>query len=82
LKARGIGAIISEIKKSDIDIIEDISVFDVYSGKPIEEGKKSLSIRITYRSHEQTLEDGPVNSLHQSITQRLLSAFNAALPAE
>jgi phenylalanyl-tRNA synthetase beta chain len=74
------GAVVREIEDSGVDIIEDTFIFDVYSGKPIAEGKKSLSIRITYRSHEATLEDGPVSAIHQKITQRLLAAFNAGLP--
>ena len=74
------GAVVKEIEASNVDIIEDITVFDVYKGKPIADGKKSVSIRITYRSHEQTLEDGPVNALHLEITEKLLSVFNAGLP--
>ena len=74
------GAVVKEIEASNVDIIEDITVFDVYKGKPIADGKKSISIRITYRSHEQTLEDGPVNALHLEITEKLLSVFNAGLP--
>jgi phenylalanyl-tRNA synthetase beta chain len=38
-------------------LIEHVSVFDVYCGKPIPEDKKSISLRITYRSQEQTLLD-------------------------
>ncbi|MFO8113028.1 MAG: phenylalanine--tRNA ligase subunit beta [Desulfosalsimonadaceae bacterium] len=72
--------VVRTIDALQVGIIEDITIFDVYRGKPIEEGKKSLSIRITYRSHEQTLEDGPVNALHQEITEKLLSAFDAGLP--
>lgn len=72
--------VVRKIEALQVDIIEDITIFDVYRGKPIEEGKKSLSIRITYRSHEQTLEDAPVNTLHQKITEELLSAFDAGLP--
>lgn len=72
--------VVRKIEARQVDIIEDITIFDVYRGKPIEEGKKSLSIRITYRSHEQTLEDAPVNRLHQEITEELLAAFDAGLP--
>lgn len=74
------GEVIRQIDRLHVDLIEDISVFDVYRGKPIEAGKKSLSIRLTYRSHEQTLEDGPVNALHQDITEKLLAKFDATLP--
>ena len=79
-KAVEAGVIIRAIEEFNIDIIEDIFIFDVYSGEPIEKGKKSLSIRLTYRSHTQTLEDGPVNALHQEVTEKILHAFNAGVP--
>lgn len=74
------GDIVQKIREMNVDIIENIMVFDVYSGKPIESGKKSLSIRITYRSHDKTLEEEPVSALHQEITENLISEFGAALP--
>ena len=74
------GDIVKKIREMNVDIIENILVFDVYSGKPIEAGKKSLSIRITYRSHDKTLEEEPVSTLHQEITERLITEFGADLP--
>lgn len=38
-------------------ILESITLFDVYQGKQIEEGKKSVSYSITMRSHDATLTD-------------------------
>jgi phenylalanyl-tRNA synthetase beta chain len=55
-------------------------IFDVYTGEPIETGQKSVSIRITYRSAEGTLEDRAINNLHTSISGQLIAAFDAALP--
>ena len=74
------GDIVQKIGEMNLDIIEEVLVFDVYSGKPIETGKKSLSIRITYRSHDKTLEEEPVSALHQEITEKLITQFDAALP--
>ncbi|MCF8026253.1 MAG: phenylalanine--tRNA ligase subunit beta [Desulfobacteraceae bacterium] len=75
------GQIIDHVKATDTDLIENVFMFDVYSGKPIAEGKKSISLRIVYRSFDRTLEDARVNEIHQRITDDLLSAFDAALPA-
>jgi phenylalanyl-tRNA synthetase beta chain len=61
-------------------LLERVHLFDVFDGKPIPTGKKSISFRITYRSHEQTLEDEAVNRLHEKITEDLLRAFDADLP--
>jgi phenylalanyl-tRNA synthetase beta chain len=62
-------------------LIEDLHLFDVFIGDPIPDGKKSLSIRIVYRSAERTLDDESVNEIHRQITHRLVTEFDAALPA-
>jgi phenylalanyl-tRNA synthetase beta chain len=61
--------------------VEHVVLFDVYTGKPIPDGRKSISIRLTYRSPEGTLEDDRVNQLHQRISERIIKDFNASLPA-
>ncbi len=69
------------IEKLDEELVESVTIFDVYKGKPIQTGKKSVSIRITYRSGQETLEDNSVNDLHTSISGQLIAAFKASLPA-
>lgn len=69
------------VRKAETDLLENVFLFDVYSGEPIPAGKKSLSLRIIYRSSSQTLEDVHINELHRQITQSLLSAFDATLPS-
>jgi phenylalanyl-tRNA synthetase beta chain len=69
------------VEKLDEHLAESVTIFDVYTGAPIETGKKSVSIRITYRSSGETLEDNAVNDLHTSISGQLISAFDASLPA-
>jgi phenylalanyl-tRNA synthetase beta chain len=62
------------------ELVEHLHLFDVFEGAPIAEGKKSVSFRVTYRSSIKTLEDQDVNELHKSITDKLLTAFEATLP--
>ncbi len=45
------------IKKAVGEILEKITLFDVYKGKQIEDGKKSVSYSISMRSHDGTLTD-------------------------
>jgi len=75
------GDIIHQARTLQVELVEDITVFDLYRGAPIPDGKKSISIRIIYRSHEETLEDERINALHQKITAHLLKTFDAVLPA-
>ena len=61
-------------------LAEGFNLIDVFEGDPIPPNKKSISIRVTYRSPDKTLEDEDVHDLHKSITDRLVKAFDATLP--
>jgi len=74
------GDIMEKIKLFQEKLMEDICVLDVYSGKPIPVGKKSISLRIVYRSFTETLSDQQVNLVHQQLTDRIIQKFNATLP--
>jgi phenylalanyl-tRNA synthetase beta chain len=73
--------IISTALKQSPELVKDISLLSVFEGKPIARGHKSVSLRVTYRSAQKTLEDEDVTSIHQSIADRLVKTFNARLPA-
>jgi len=75
------GELISNIEARNEKLVEHILLFDIYEGKPVPEGKKSVSLRITYRSQDRTLEDDFVNTLHKEISGKLIKAFDAAVPA-
>ncbi|MEJ2201276.1 MAG: phenylalanine--tRNA ligase subunit beta [Desulfuromonadaceae bacterium] len=51
--------------------IEGVVLFDLYRGKGIPEGKKSLAIRVRYRSLEKTLTDEEIQSVHGKIIRAL-----------
>jgi phenylalanyl-tRNA synthetase beta chain len=74
------GDIVGQTESCGEALMKQVCIFDVYSGTPIPEGKKSISLRITYRSSDQTLLDKEVNIIHQRVTDRLLKTFNASLP--
>jgi phenylalanyl-tRNA synthetase beta chain len=63
------------------ELVESFSLLNVFEGKPIAPGKKSVSLRVTYRSSQKTLEDEDVAPIHQSIAERLVKQFKASLPA-
>lgn len=75
------GGILNRVSAMDQPLVEDLRLFDVFDGKPIPAGKKSISFRITYRSPDETLEDERVNRIHKGITDQLLIEFQAQLPA-
>ncbi|QCX32935.1 phenylalanine--tRNA ligase subunit beta [Caloramator sp. E03] len=67
------------IKKSGNELIESIKLFDVYKGKQIPEGLKSVAFSITFRAEDRTLKDEEVNKIHESIIDTLKKKFNAQL---
>jgi phenylalanyl-tRNA synthetase beta chain len=77
LEAAGL---LNAVRMQEEELIDDIFLFDLFEGKPIPPGKKSISFRIVYRSSMKTLKDEDINQLHQKITQKLLSKFGADLP--
>jgi phenylalanyl-tRNA synthetase beta chain len=73
--------IIAEGYRQAEALVENFNLVSVFEGKPIAEGKKSVSLRVTYRSPHKTLQDEDVTPIHQSIADRLVRAFKASLPA-
>jgi len=73
--------VVAEAQNQREELVESINLLDVFEGKPIAEGKKSVSLRVTYRSAVKTLKDEDVTLIHQSIANRLVKAFKAGLPA-
>ena len=43
--------------------LEKIALFDVYEGKGIPEGKKSVAFSLTFRAPDRTLSDEEVNKI-------------------
>ena len=69
--------VISWIKSLGESLIENVEVFDQYLGAPIPEGKKSLAYKVSYRAADRTLTDMEINTLHQSLVDRLGTTFGA-----
>jgi len=60
-------------------LLEEISLFDVFSGKTIEPGKKSMALSLSFRHAERTLTDAEVDKNIQRIVDRLKKEFDASL---
>ena len=71
--------IIDKIKEVGKDYVEEVVLFDVYTGKQIQTGKKSLAYSIRYRSPEKTLTDEEVDRIHRKVVSQLEQNFGAVL---
>lgn len=79
-RSREAREVLAAVGSLNLERLESVQLFDVFSGGAIPADKRSLSFRLTYRSPEKTLEDSEVNDLHRFVTERLLTVFSAALP--
>jgi len=59
--------------------VSQATLFDVYQGKQVPEGKKSLAFALRYQSMERTLTDEAVDKLQQKILKRLEKEVGAIL---
>ncbi|MGV3773303.1 MAG: phenylalanine--tRNA ligase subunit beta [Verrucomicrobiales bacterium] len=71
-------AVLNVVKQSKPANLEKTELFDVYRGKGIPEGKKSVAYAFTYRNSERTLTESETNSAHE----KLIEQFKTRLPAE
>jgi phenylalanyl-tRNA synthetase beta chain len=60
-------------------LVEQVDLFDLYRGKQLGAGRKSVGYRIVYRAPDRNLTDEEVNALHERITEKVLAAFDAQL---
>jgi phenylalanyl-tRNA synthetase beta chain len=60
-------------------LVKEVAVFDVYSGKQVPAGKKSLAYRIDYQSPSHTLTDEEVNKVQERILKKLSQELGATL---
>ncbi|MGN1086183.1 MAG: phenylalanine--tRNA ligase subunit beta, partial [Porcipelethomonas sp.] len=65
------GDIEKTIKKAAGKLLEKVTLFDVYKGKQIAEGKKSISYSISMRSHDGTLTDEQADSVMKKVLKAL-----------
>lgn len=76
MEARGI---LEHIMGQGKELLENVSIFDVYSGKSIPSGKKSLGLRFTYRAPDRTLTDDEVNEVHGEIVRSVVKHLGVAV---
>ena len=65
-------------KQSEKKLLKDISLFDVYQGKNLPEGKKSYAVSFTLQDNEKTLTDKQIDK----IMSKLQNSFEKQLGAE
>jgi phenylalanyl-tRNA synthetase beta chain len=70
-------AVLAAVKQAKPANLESVELFDVFRGKNVPEGQKSLAYAFTYRGADKTLTDAEVNAAHTKVVE----AFRARLQA-
>ncbi|SIR17013.1 phenylalanyl-tRNA synthetase beta subunit [Shewanella morhuae] len=73
------GDVMKLIRKVGENQLVGINLFDVYLGKGVEPGKKSLAIALTLQDTTRTLEEKEIAETVASVVSALKSEFNASL---
>ncbi|NNN04742.1 MAG: phenylalanine--tRNA ligase subunit beta [Elusimicrobia bacterium] len=78
-KARAYAEVEAAVRGCKIAELQDILLFDVYEGKNIPEGKKSLAVRLTFGRADRTLTDAEVAGFVAGIVAALGARLGAVL---
>lgn len=69
--------IVETIREQDVELCRSIDFVDIYEGKGVADDERSLTIRIEYRSDDQTLTEAEVNAVHESVIKNVESSLGA-----
>ena len=71
--------VVRAARGADRGLIEAVDVFDIYAGKGIGEGKKSLAIAVTLQPLEKTLTDAEIEAVSAKIVAAVGKAAGGVL---
>jgi phenylalanyl-tRNA synthetase beta chain len=72
-------AILRAVRGADKALVSGAGVFDVYRGKGIDAGKKSVAIAVRYQPVERTLVEADLEALAAKIVAAVAKATGASL---
>jgi len=72
-------AVLNAVRKLKPANLERMDLFDVFHGKNIPAGQKSMAYAFTYRHAERTLTDAEVNAAHERIVEQFRKELQATI---
>ena len=75
------GDIVRSALAADRTLITDVTVFDVYEGKGIDDGRKSVAIAVTIQPREKTLTDQEIDAIAAGIVAEVSKRTGGTLRA-
>jgi phenylalanyl-tRNA synthetase beta chain len=74
-------ALLKAVKNADKNLIREVAIFDIYVGKGLTEGTKSVAISVTLQPTQKTLEAAEIEAVAQAIIAKAAKDCAATLRA-
>ncbi len=71
--------IIKKVKKIDKNLINKVTIFDVYEGDKLPDNKKSIAIRVLLEPIDKTFKDEDIENLSKKIIEKVSKFFEASI---
>ncbi|NLJ56255.1 MAG: phenylalanine--tRNA ligase subunit beta [Firmicutes bacterium] len=73
------GNMLQDIRAYGGTLLEDVNLFDVYAGKQLPPGHRSLAFALTFRHNKKTLQDEEVERILADIEKKFSEKYKASL---
>jgi phenylalanyl-tRNA synthetase beta chain len=74
-------AVLQSVKQAKAANLETVDLFDVFRGKGVPDGQKSVAYAFTYRAADKTLTEADVNYAHEKVLETLKTQLKVELRA-
>ena len=72
-------ALMDAIEAAKPAIVQEVTIFDLYQGKSLPAGRKSLAFRVVMQDTERTLTDAEADAAKDALVALLMREFSATL---
>jgi phenylalanyl-tRNA synthetase beta chain len=72
-------AVTSVVKQVKPANLEKVELFDIFRGKNMAPGQKSVAYAFTYRHPDRTLTDAEVNAAHEKLVEQFKQSLHATI---
>ncbi len=78
-KDQAVGEMIKTIQNCDKQLIKEVEIFDIFSGKNISEDKKSVALRVKIQAENKTMTSEEIEIISQKIISSVAKFYGASL---
>jgi phenylalanyl-tRNA synthetase beta chain len=71
--------VVGTVRKFGGELLQDVTLFDVYTGEQVPAGKKSMALALVYQAADRTLTDKEIDEKQKSILDGLSSELQAQI---